>query len=166
MTIQDLISLSETNSSFILWYFGATFGLTLLTLLFVSHENFNSSKYMLSILVYAVSIPGILALILILYSAIFIGTNLLQINVISYYLPLTAMTLTLTLINRKIAMSRIPGFSKISAFLFLITISFSLLFILSRTYFGIHFLGNFTSLLVVFILLLILVKFLWNKFIK
>lgn len=166
MTIQQLIDWFNSNPYLVLIYFSVILGLALISVLMVTVNNVNVIKYVMSSIVYAVTVPGILAVTLILYSLFIIRVNLLNVSFISYFVPVIFTILTLFVLNRKVNMSTIPGFSRLSALMIFILIAFGIVFVLQRTHFGVLFIGGFSQLLIVFIIVLIVLKIAWSKFTK
>ncbi|ADV48961.1 hypothetical protein I2486_08415 [Cellulophaga sp. E16_2] len=166
MSIQDIISWFNSNQSGVLYYFGIALVLALLSTFIVNAKNISTVKYVMSFLVYAVCIPGVLALFLLLYNILFLGSSILQLGLVTYFLPIVAMILILIVLNRKIKMAKLPGFTRLSSLIVIIGISFILLFVLQRSYFGVIFLGGFTQLLLVFAVIMVVLRVAWNKFIK
>lgn len=166
MSLQDLINWFGDNQTSILGYFAVLLILSLVLITITNDKNFNSIKYLLSAVIYAVTVPGILSAIIILYSLFILNANLLNVNVVVYFVPVIAMILTLVIINKKIPMRRIPGFDRLSGLMIMISVAFSIVFVLQKTYFGIFLFGGFTQLLVVFAVLLIVLKVAWSRITK
>jgi len=167
MTVQDFINWFGNNPNIVLSYFVVIIVIALIGLLFVNQNNFRSPiNYGYTILIYAVTIPGLLALVLILYSFFFLKTNLLQLDLIAYFVPLIAMILTLVIINKTISMTQIPGFGKLSGLFIMIMITFIITYILQRMFFGVFFVGRFQYLIGFFLLLLIGVRIAWSRIVK
>jgi len=166
MTIQELIDWLGNNQNSVLWYFGGILVLTLLLLLIVNRNNFATTRYLMSAVVFAVTIPGILAVLLTLYALLIQRTSILEVNMLAYFVPIVAMALVLFLLNKKVSMSKIPGFDKLSALMLIIGIAFILVFVLQRMFFGIFFVGGFGQLIGVFLVILVVLKFAWSKLTK
>lgn len=167
MTLQDFINWFGNNSNLILGYFLVIIAISLIGLLFVNRQNFKPPiTYLYGVLVYAVTIPGLLSLILVLYSFFFLKINLLQLDLITYFVPLIAMIITLILINKTIPMSTVPGFGKLSGLFMLIMIAFVITFIIQRMFFGVFFVGNFQYLILFFLALLFGLKIAWGRIMK
>ena len=167
MSIQDIIDWFTIYSNQILAYFLIVFAATLIGSLFVNKENFQAPiTYIYSVLVYSIAIPGILALILLLYSFFFLQTNLLQLNVVTHFAPVIAAIITLTIINKTIPMSNIPGFNKLSGLFFMIIITLIITYILQKMFFGVFFVGKIQYLLAFFILLFFGIKIAWTRLTK
>jgi hypothetical protein len=166
MSIQDIISWFNAHQAALIYYFSTALVLAILSTLLVNAKNISTVKFVMSFLVYAVCIPGVLALFLVLYHVLFLGASILQLGLVSYFLPIVAMILILLILNRKIKMSKLPGFTRLSSLFISIGISFIIIFVLQRSYFGVVFLGGFTQLLLVFAVIMVVLRIAWNKFIK
>lgn len=167
LTVQDLISLLSTNSSHILNYYLALLILSLVGMLIVTPKNFKTPvNYLYTLLVYAAAIPGILAIILLVYNFFYLRSNLMQLEVITYYLPIIAMIILFVIINKTIPLKRIPGFDKISGLFSIIIVTFLITYLIQKVFIGIFFIGSIMQLLVIFIVLLVIVKIGWNKVMK
>ncbi len=166
MTIQDLIDWFSQNQNFTLGYFGGILVLSILTILVINQNNIKSLKYVLSAIVYAVTIPGVLAVLLMLYALLMQRTNILNVSVVTYFVPIIAMVITLIILNRKVKMRQIPGFDKLSSLIIMISIAFSIVFVLQKTYFGVLFIGGISQLFIAFIILLLILKIAWSRLTK
>ena len=164
MTVQDFIHWFGNNPNLILSYFAVLITISIVGLLFVDQNNFTAPiNYVYGVLIYAVTIPGLLALVLILYNFFFLKVNLLQLDLVVYFVPLIAMIMTLVIINKTVPMSRIPGFNKLSGLFIMIVITFIITYILQRMFFGVFFVGRFQYLILMFLALLFGLKFAWNR---
>lgn len=164
MTIQDIINQFDSNAEIIVTYFVALLIISLLGLLFVNKTNYKSPiNYIYTLLTYAVSIPGLLSIILVLYSFFFLHKNLMEVNVLAYYVPIIAMGLILFIIKKTVPLRLIPGFNRLSGLFMLIFVAFILTYILQRMFFGVFFIGSFLHLIAIFVVLLIILKIGWSK---
>ncbi len=166
MTTQDLINLFSGNQYYVLGYFGVIFILSALVTLTVNRENIGNLKYLMSFLVYAVAIPGVLSVLLVLYKLLMLRESLLDVSIIAYFVPIIAMVVTLLLLNRKIKLEKLPGFQRLSGLVVIITIAFIIIFILQRTYFGVLILGSFVQVILVFGVLMIVLRMAAKKLMK
>ncbi len=166
MTLQDLLNWFGQHQYWVLGYFVTLLVLTIITTLLVNKNTIGGLKYFMSLLVYGVAVPGILALILVLYSLFILRASLLQVSVVAYFVPILAAVLTLFIMNKKVKMNQIPGFRRLSSLVMLIVISFIIVFVLQKMFFGILFVGGFTQLLMVFIVVLVVLKLAWSRFTK
>ncbi|SOS47755.1 conserved membrane hypothetical protein [Tenacibaculum dicentrarchi] len=167
MTVYDLINILAENSSTILNYYIFLLVIVLLGLLFSNAINFKSPLiYLYTVLIYAVAIPGILSVILVVYNFFFLRKNLLQLELITYYLPIIAMVLLLLLIKKTVPLKEIPGFDKLSGLFIILFITFLITYFIQKAIIGVFFIGSFTQLIAIFLVLLVVLKLGWNKFVK
>jgi len=167
MTVQDFINWFGNSPNLVLGYFAIIIAFSLIGLLFVKPANFKPPiNYLYGILIYAVTIPGLLALVLLLYSFFFLKTNLLQLDLVTYFVPLISLIITLVIINKTIPMSQIPGFGKLSGLFIIVVITFIITYILQRMFFGVFFVGRFQYLIVFFLVLLFGLKIAWDRIVK
>jgi hypothetical protein len=169
MTIEELISAANTNASSIYIYMAV---MPLIALLFnavVTVDGFNKGfKYGYTALIYAVCIPGIISILLCIYGFFFIKQNMLQVNILIYFLPIIIMVLTLWIVKRKIGYEYIPGFKRLSSLFLLIAISSILAFLLQKTniYLGIFAYATIKNLFLVFAIILAVLYVAWRRFMK
>lgn len=166
MTLQELINWFSANQYIVLGYFSVLFILTLIIVAAVTHNNFKQLRYVMSFIVYGVTVPGILALFLTLYAILFLNTSLLNVSVVAYFVPIATMIVTLIVLNKKVKMQDIPGFGKLSALMIMISISFFAIFVLQKSYFGVFFIGGIGKLLAIFAVLMLVLKISWSKLSK
>lgn len=166
MTIQEVIDWFNNNNYFVLAYFLSIIVVSLLVHFTLTQNNVKQLKYIMSVLIYTVTIPGILCVILLLYTLFFLNGNLLNVNLTSYFLPIISMVLTFIILNKKVHLKDIPGFGKISALMVITFVTFVVIFVLQRSHFGLFFIGGFTQLIGVFIVLFIILKLVWARLMK
>lgn len=167
MTIQDIINWFNANPNVILSYFSVILILSLLGLLLIKPKHFKPPiNYLYTILIYAVTIPGLLACILVLYGLFINKTNLLKVSVLAYFLPIIASIINIIIIKKTVPLVYIPGFNRLSGMILLIIITFIITYILQRMFFGVIFIGSFSSLIGLFLVLLIIINYAWKKIIK
>ena len=92
-------------------------------------------KYLYSLLVYAVCIPGIFSVALSVYLFLFEhGGSILNTNLLTQVIPVISMILTLSVIRGNTAFESIPGFGKLSSLMMTIGAVFALMYLLDRTH--------------------------------
>jgi len=157
MTVQDLIDIITTsNTSHILNYYIGLLIASLLGMLFVNSSNFKSPiNYLYTALIYLIAIPGILAVILLVYNFFYLKSNLLRLEVLTYYLPIIAMVVLFVIISKTVPLKRIPGFDKISGLFMVIFIAFIFTYLIQKVFIGIFFIGSMTQLLIIFVVMLV-----------
>ena len=103
--------------------------------------------YCYSVLVYGAGIPGIMSAVLIAYTLFLTRTNLLQVNLLVYFLPLLGMGLTYCLIGRNVSFDRLPGFDRLWGLMLLIALSFLTVLIIAKMRILVGFFASFEVLL-------------------
>lgn len=164
MTLGEFITWIGSEPQYIVGYFILIPVLAAL-MWFVSKDQGHLSpwKYIYSVLVYAVCIPGVTAIAFNLYLFAFQRQDIFATEIFTQLLPILSMVITLWLIRKNVDFELIPGFSKISN---LITIIASVLLIL---WLGdkVH-IFSFTYVplwmfIVMFVGLIILIRYAWAK---
>ncbi len=167
MTVYDLINILSNNSNTIINYYVALLLVILLGLLFSNMIRPKSPiLYVYSILIYALAIPGLLAIILVVYNFFFLRKNLMQLQLVTYYLPIIAMILLFLIIKKTLPLKEIPGFDKLSGLFIILFITFLITYFIQKAIIGVFFIGSFTQLIAIFLVLLVVLKLGWNKFVK
>ena len=114
-------------------------------------------KYVYSVLVYVACVPGMLGLMTTAYVLLFTRENLLDMNMLVTLAPAASMALTLLIASRNVRFRPLPGFGRLSGLILMITLTFLIVFALSRTRVWLFFGGSMLMLLgvalVVFLLL-------------
>lgn len=159
MTIQHVIDFFVQREWWILGYFAFLIVFAFILSLTPSAANVDNLKYLMAVIVYAVSVPGVFAVILLVYSVFVLGSSVLTLSMIVYFLPIVSMIICLWQLSRKVYMKDIPGFNKLSGLLVLIGLTIVILLILQRTHFGVIFLGSMTHLLIGFVCVFIIFRF-------
>ncbi|MBE7629449.1 hypothetical protein [Tenacibaculum piscium] len=167
MTVYDLINILTTNSSNILNYYILLFVIVLIGLLFSNMIRPKSPiLYVYSALIYAIAIPGLLSIILVVYNFFFLRKNLMQLQLVTYYLPIIAMVLLFLIIKKTLPLKEIPGFDKLSGLFIILFITFLITYFIQKAIIGVFFIGSFTQLIAIFLVLLVVLKLGWNKLVK
>lgn len=90
-------------------------------------------KYLYSLLVFGVCIPGIFSVALSVYQFLFDRGSIMNANVLLQILPILSMVFTLVVVRRNTPFESIPGFGKLSDLLTMIFVTFGLMYLLDRT---------------------------------
>ncbi|MDC8004858.1 hypothetical protein POV27_12420 [Aureisphaera galaxeae] len=167
MTLQNIIDQYGQFPKWIIGYYVVVILFSLLGLLTVSKNNFKAPiSYGYTALVYLATIPGVFSVMLVAYNLFFLRANLLQLNIAVYFVPIIGMLLSLMIIHRTVPMSEIPGFDRLSGLILVITMAFILTYILQRMFFGVLFIGSFTHLILLFLVILVLLRLGWKRVFK
>lgn len=150
MTIDDLLRVVGERSWLVVAYFAAPPLLTwAIGRLHATRREGAQRPYgpLYGVLIYLVSVPGILAAVLTGYGLFFLRADLRNVPIVVYFLPVASMVATWTLMRRQVDLDDVPGFDRLSALLLLITVCFAVAFFLNRLFFGVLFFGSLWGLL-------------------
>ncbi len=135
MTLQQLFDQIGDEPTPIFIFFAA---LPLLSLLFAwiakGEANRSPWNYIFTVLVFLVSVPGIFAFALCVYSFLFLRQSFLDVNILVYFLPIISMIVTFLIIKRVIELDDIPYIGKLSGMLMMMMATIGLMFVLDRTH--------------------------------
>ncbi len=104
--------------------------------------------YVYSALIYAASVPGLLAGTVTAYMLLFSRQNLMQVDVFVYALPFISMVVTLTFLRNRIDLDAIPGFDRLSGLIVVIASTFMLVLAIQKTRIWFIFRGSIWTLLI------------------
>ncbi len=122
--------------------------------------------YLYSILIYLVSIPGIIACLLTAYTLFISHQNLLQVDLILYILPIISMLVTLAIIGKKASFNDLPGFDRLSGLMMIITITFIIILFVLKLRILIGFFSSIQNLVIFGIILFFILKLSMKKLLK
>jgi hypothetical protein len=155
MTINDLLQAAVSYQWAIAVYFAVPPILTQMVSL--AHRGRPGERppwsILYTVLIYAVSFPGVLACVLTGYSLLILRTDLRNVPVLLYFVPILSMFVTWWLARRRVDLDALPGFDRLSGFIGLVFTCFLGAFILNRLFFGVLFFGSIWGLLVVALIL-------------
>lgn len=114
--------------------------------------------YVYSGAIFATAIPGLLASIIVFYSMFFIKANMLDTNVVLYFLPIISMIATIAIVGRRVGFDLLPGFQRLSGLMILLAIVCLVVFFLYRLRFIIGFFASVEQLLLVGAALYVIAK--------
>jgi hypothetical protein len=106
-------------------------------------------RHVYSGLIYAVTVPGMLAAVLTGYGLFFLRADLRSVPVLLYFLPIVSMLITWSLIRSRVDLDHVPGFERLSALMVSVALCFALAFAINRLFFGVLFFGSLWGLLLV-----------------
>lgn len=126
--------------------------------LYKPHQRTNYVSYILSTIIYLVSIPGLFSLTLFFYSLLIIKNNLLDLDIVIYYLPIAAMISVFFIIARKADFKDLPGFDRLWGLMLMLFSVYAFIFILFHMRIHIIFFGSLSSLFALGAGLFVLIK--------
>ncbi len=167
MTLQDIFNLAADNPIMVIAFFVLIPIIAAIVGWIGAGEGTKSPySYIYSFLIFLASIPGIFALTMTIYAAIFHNDDLRELNFLVYFLPVISMVATIAIIKRVADLEDIPGFGKIPGLL----MSIAAIIVLMLAFDKIMIFGfvriPFIFLLLIFIGLLLLFTFGMRKFFR
>ncbi len=105
-------------------------------------------KYLYAVLVYLACVPGMFAGVLTAYTLFFSRENLLDTNLLVYFLPIVSMIITLVLIRKNVAFDEVPGFDRLSGLMVMVGCSFAIALAIQKTRVWIFFGGSIERLFI------------------
>jgi hypothetical protein len=98
------------------------------------------------VLVYAVCVPGMFAAVISGYALFFTRENLLDANLLVYFLPIISMVVTLIFIGKNVSFEEVPGFDRLSGLMVMVGCSFAIALAIQKTKIWIFFGGSIEKL--------------------
>jgi hypothetical protein len=164
MTLQSFFELLAANPAILIFFFIACPMTALLAWLLGRNQGHISPwKYLYTFLVYAICIPGIFSVTLNVYLFLFEKQSIFEADIWTQVLPIVSMILTLWLIRNNVQFDDVPGFDKLSGLLIMIGALLFLMWIIDRTHIIAISIIPFYHVLLIFLVLLIAVRFGWSK---
>jgi len=135
MTLGEFFTWTGQHPAFFFVYFLGVPLIALLAGLFSKGEGHLSPwKYLYSVLIYMVSLPGIFAVTLSIYFFLFERRSILDTNLLTQVLPVLSMAATILLIKKQVNLDLVPGFDKISGLILIISSLMALMWIIDKTH--------------------------------
>ena len=167
MTLQEFFDLLALNPEIIIFFFVACPLTALLASILGKGEgHLTPWKYMYSVLVYLICIPGIFAVTLNVYLFLFERQSIFEADMWTQILPIISMVGTLLLIRKNVSFDQIPGFGKLGGLLWIIAGLLVLMWLIDRTHIIAITIIPFYQVLLAFVVLLGIIMFGWWRLTK
>ncbi len=149
MSVSDFLTALE--------HYNLIFGIFLLLLpavawvllrFFNPYLNKSPIHYALSVIIYLAAIPGMFASVLVFYALFFIRLNLLEVNVVLFFLPIITMGAVFFIIGRKAKFDDLPGFDRLSGLMLLLALVAGIVLALYKLHFIVGFFASIEGLLI------------------
>jgi hypothetical protein len=105
-------------------------------------------NYAYAVLVYVACVPGMFSGVLTAYTMFLSRENLLDTNLLVYFLPIVSMIVTLVLIRKNVAFDEVPGFDRLSGLMVMVACSFAIALAIQKTRIWIVFGGSIERLFI------------------
>ncbi len=160
MTLRDLLDMASANPAGPLAWFCLPPLTAAVALVMGRGEGSQSPwKWLYSVLAYAACVPGVFSIALSVYFFLFERISVFQTDVFLQILPVASMMLTLWLIRKNVSFSEVPGFDKISTLVSTIGMALVLMFFLDRTHIYAFTYVPIQALLLIFLGLILAIRF-------
>ena len=164
MTLGEFFEVLSDNPSVVCFLFVAVPLTAFLASIFGKEEGNKSPwKELYTTLVYLTCIPGIFAITLNAYLFMFERQSVMDTNIFTQIVPILSMVVTLWLIRKNVCFEDIPGFDKLGGLIMVITALIIFMWFVEKTsIYAITFIP-FSYFIILFIILLIVIRFGWKK---
>lgn len=167
MTLRDFFALLAENPSYIILFFGTIPLIALLANLMGRNEgNEVPWNYLYSMLLYGVCVPGIFAVTLNVYLFLFEKRSIFETDIYTQILPIVGMVATIFIVRQNADLNRIPGFDKLSGLIMMIAATLIFMWFIDRTRIMVFSYLPFSTVLIIFAVLLIVIRLGWSKMIS
>ncbi len=168
MTLREFFDYLGANPAVVVAFFlGIPFTALLAGIMGKGEGHLSPWKYLYSVLIYLVCVPGIFAASLAVYLFLFErGGSIFNVNLLTQVLPIVSMIATLGIIRRNAPFNYIPGFGRLSGLMTMIFAVFVLMFFLDRLHLVAWVNVPVQYLLVIVVGLLLVFRFALKSFIS
>ncbi len=164
MTLREFIDLLGNNPFYLLIFFLLLpFTAILSGYLGKGEGHLSPWKYLYSILVYLACIPGVFAIAFSVYLFLFERRSIFDTDIFTQIVPIVAMFITLFNIRNNVDLDAIPGFDKISGLITIISATLIFMWLIDRTHIIAFAYIPFYQLLLIFIALVLFIRYGWSK---
>jgi hypothetical protein len=167
MTLGDFIRLIGENPRYVLLFFGS---IPLIALLanFMGRNEGNETpwKYLYSTLLYAVCVPGIFSVALSIYIFLFQKGDIFNTDIYTQIMPIVSMIATILVVRQNADLNQIPGFDRLSGLVMIIAATMVFMWFLTYTRIMVFSYMPFSTVLIIFAVLLVAIRIGWAKFIS
>jgi hypothetical protein len=156
MTLGEFFERCSQNPELLLGFYILIPLIALLAMLFSKGQGQLSSwKYLYSILIYLVAIPGIFAVTLSVYLFLFEQRSIMDTNIYTQVIPVVSMLATFILVRKQIDLDLVPGFDKLSGLVTILTVLIMVMWVLDKTH-----IFSVTIIPFYFVILMLIIGFL------
>lgn len=164
MTINDLFQYALDHPANVLFYFALIpFAALLAGWMEREEGHLPPWNYLYSTLVYLVAVPAILSVAYSVYKWLFERGSIMDANLLLQVLPVASMLLTFFLVKRQVRIESLPGFSRLSGLVLMISGALAIMWFMGKvriivfSYMPIHY------LLIIFLVLLVVIRYGWRR---
>ena len=167
MTLRQFLDYLNENPMFVIAYLVLIpFAAFLAGVLGKGEGHMSPWKYLYSVIVYLVCIPGIFAITFNIYNFLFERGSIMNAQLNTQILPVFSMILTLFIIKRNVSLDYIPGFGKLSGLIMMIAAVICFMWFFDRVRLFVFSYMPIQQLLLIFIALIVLIRIGWSRAVK
>jgi len=164
MTLQELFDFLTGHPAYIIFYFAIIpFAAFLAGVLSRGEGHLRPWNILYAILIYAVCIPGIFAVTLNVYLFLFEKRSIMEMDIFTQILPVISMIITLVIIRRYVDFDDVPGFDTLTNLITIIAAVLGIMWFIDRTRIWLLSYVRFEIVVLVFIALLLVIRFSWSR---
>ncbi len=164
MTLQELFDFIAQHPAYIIFYFAIIpFAAFLAGVLSRGEGHLPPWNILYAVLIYAVCIPGIFAVTLNVYLFLFEKRSIMDMDVFMQILPVISMIITLVIIRRYVDFDDVPGFDTLTSLITIIAAVLGIMWFIDRTRIWLLSYVRFEIVVLVFIALLLVIRFSWAR---
>lgn len=164
MTLQQLFDYTLANpTNVVFFFFLIPFAALLAGWMEREEGHLPPWNYLYSTLVYLVAVPAILSVAYTIYRWMFERESIMNANLLLQILPVASMLLTFFIVKKNVRIESLPGFDRLGGLVLIISGAMAIMWFMDKvrivafTYFPIHY------LLIIFLVLLVVVRFGWKR---
>ena len=164
MTLQQLFDYALANPANVLFYFALIpFAALLAGWMEREEGHLPPWNYMYSTLIYLVAVPAILSVAYTIYRWLFERNSIMDANLLLQILPVASMLLTFFIVKRNVRIDALPGFDRLGGLVLIISAAMAIMFVLDRIILVAFIRLPVHYLLIMFLVLLVVVRFGWKR---
>ncbi|PSR11072.1 MAG: hypothetical protein DA408_19240 [Bacteroidetes bacterium] len=167
MTLRDFFDAASAQPVYIVFFFLMIPFTALFTGWLAKGEGEDSPwKYLYSALLYLVCVPGIFAISLGIYLFLFERRSIFDMKILMEVLPVLSMIATMVIVRKNVDVNQVPGFDKLSGLVMMISAALAIMWFIDRTHIIIFSSMPIMYLLLIFIVLMVVIRFGWSRLVK
>ena len=162
MTLQDAINWIGQNANLAIFYMLLPpFTALVMSVLAKGEGHLSPWRYLYSVLIYAVCIPGVFSVAFNAYFFLFERRSILESDLFTQILPIFSMIATLLIIRRNTDLNNIPGFDNIGGLVTIISSVMVIMWFLDKVRIVIFSYLPFWQLIAILVGLVLIVRYGW-----
>jgi hypothetical protein len=164
MTLKEFFEVLTSDPAYVIFYFTIIpIAAFLAGILGKNEGHLAPWKYLYSVLIYFICVPGIFAITVAVYQFLFERRSIWEADVFVQVLPILSMVVTLLIIRRNVNLDNIPGFDKLGGLVTIITASLAIMWFIDRLRIIAFTYVRFELVILFLVGLILLIRFGWKR---